>query len=237
MNWNFDPSCSFRASCFVLRISAIAALSTALAAPTAAAEVRLRSSAVAAGAVVRLADVAEITSQDPALGEALGEIPLCPAPAAGRERSLHQYELRQLLAVSGVEPGQATVTGSEAVRITFQAADQAVARIKRPLAAAGVRQAAFESIAEPVNSATVNRPPARPVEPARVDTKDAVLVERGAVVTVQARVAGVRITTSGKALDEGAAGATIGVELADTKQRVLAQVTGSQKVEVTAPTN
>jgi len=204
--------------------------------PLTAAEVRLRSSAVAAGAVVRLADVADITSQDPALSEALGEIPLCPAPAAGRERSLHQYELRQLLKVSGVEPGRATVTGSEAVRISFQAADHPLARIKRPLAASGVRQAAFETSAEPIDRTAVPKDPI-PSEPARLSPKDGVLVERGAVVTVQARVAGVRITTSGKALDEGGAGATIGVELADSKQRVLAQVTGPQKVEVTAPTN
>jgi flagella basal body P-ring formation protein FlgA len=205
--------------------------------PLSAAEVRLRSSAVAGGAVVRLADVADITSPDPALSEALGEIPLCPAPAAGRERSLHQQEVRVLLTLSGVEAGRATVTGSEAVRIGFQTAGQPMTRIKRPLAASGVRLAAFETSAEPVDRAAAARQSPDPAEPARLDVKDAVLVARGEVVTVQARVAGVRLTTSGKALDDGSAGATIGVELADTKQRVLGQVTGPQKVEVTAPTN
>jgi flagella basal body P-ring formation protein FlgA len=204
--------------------------------PLAAAEVRLRSSAVAAGAVIRLADVADISAADSALVEALGEIPLCPAPAAGRERSLHQHEIRVLLGLSGVEPGQATVTGSEAVRIGFPTASQPATRIKRPLAASGVRQAAFETSAEPVDRTAVQKV-AAPAEPARLEPKEGPLVERGAVVTVQARVAGVRVTTSGKALDEGAAGATISVELADTKQRVLAQVTGPQKVEVTTPTN
>jgi flagella basal body P-ring formation protein FlgA len=61
------------------------------------------------------------------------------------------------------------------------------------------------------------------------------LVDRGAIVTVIARTAGVRITATGKALDSGAAGEAINVELADSKQRVLARITGQQSVEISTP--
>ena len=68
----------------------------------------------------------------------------------------------------------------------------------------------------------------------KLDCSSPPVVEKGAIVTVSARAAGVKITTSGKALDDGSTGESIGVELADSKQRVLARVSGPQTVEMTA---
>jgi flagella basal body P-ring formation protein FlgA len=60
------------------------------------------------------------------------------------------------------------------------------------------------------------------------------LVERGAIVSVHARAAGVRISTSGKAIEAGSTGDFVRVELADSKERVVARVVGPQEVEVAA---
>jgi len=221
----------------VLRISAAAAtVCIAIFGNAAAAEVRLRSSAACAAAVVRVADVAEIFSNETRIAAALAEIPLCPAPAAGSQRSLSQDEVRRLLELSGVELGTALVTGSEAVTVTTESAAGSTAFSKRPLVATGVRQAVFETESDgnrkPKASLTSKLPSMTPAEikpPAA-----APLVARGAVLTVNARTAGVRITTSGKALEAGSTGETIGVELADSKQRVLGRVIGPQVVEVTS---
>jgi len=201
---------------------------------TEAAEVRLRSSAGCSAAVVRLADVAEVFAEDVRIGSALAEITLCPAPAPGGKRTLSQAEVQELLALSGVDRKTANVTGSEIVTVTAESTSRSATGAKRPLVAAGVGQAAFESELE------TSRKPAAPktkpqfAAPAQVkEEKLPPVVEKGAVVTVSARAAGVKITTSGKALDDASTGETISVELTDGKQRVLAKVVGPQAVEVT----
>jgi hypothetical protein len=202
-----------------------------------AAEVRLRSSAVCTAAVVRLADVAEIHADDARMAQSLGEIPLFPSPAAGNPKSLSQDDVRQLLALSGVERATAKVTGSETVTVTTEHATRAGSSAKRPMVASGVRQATFEAESEadrkpPRSRQATKAAPAADAKQPSTPPLAPPLVERGAVLTVTARTAGVRITTSGKALEAGAMGDTIGVELADTKQRVLASVTGPQLAEV-----
>jgi flagella basal body P-ring formation protein FlgA len=206
-----------------------------IATAAAAAEVRLRSSAACTAPIVRLADVAEVFSEDARIAAALADIPLCPAPAAGSQRSLSQHDVRQLLALSGVESSAALVTGSETVSVIAEAASS-TSRARRPLVATGVRQALFETDTE-ISRKLPSRSAAQlPIAPS-ADTKEATplrLVERGATVTIHARTPGVQITTSGKALEAGTAGQTVSVELADNKQRVLAVVTGPQVVEVSA---
>jgi hypothetical protein len=49
-----------------------------------AAEVRLKSEAVCSGAIVRLKDVAEITSENENEAAALAELQLFPVPSAGK---------------------------------------------------------------------------------------------------------------------------------------------------------
>jgi hypothetical protein len=204
-----------------------------------AAEVRLRSSAICATSVVRVADVAEIFSGEQRIAAALAEIPLCPAPAAGSQRSLSQEDVRRLLALSGVESDMALVTGSDSVTVTNESSARSGSLPRKPLIASGVRQATFEAEADDHRKPKAQSASKLP-GPTRSDAKSPAsspLVTKGTLLTVNARTAGVRITTSGKALEEGAAGQMIGVELADTKQRVMGRVLGSQLVEVTAASN
>ena len=234
-NSNLKPSGLFRASYFVLRVSAAAVLASSTASAIAAAEVRLRSSVGCAAAVVRLADVAEVFAEDARLVQSLGEIPLCPAPHAGNQRTISQEEVRELMALSGVERTLARITGSQTVTVTAEAVGSASSPMKRPLVATGVRQASFETESLPATKPVESRATSKTSTTAAPEAKQGAtppLVDRGATLTVVARTAGVRITTSGKALEAGAMGDTIGVELADTKQRVLANVTGPQTAEV-----
>jgi flagella basal body P-ring formation protein FlgA len=215
---------------------AIIVLTLLGAASTTAAEVRLRSSAVCATSVVRVADVAEIFAGEARIAAALAEIPLCPAPAAESQRTFSQNDVRRLLELSGVESETALVTGSESVTVTTESSIRSGSLPRQPLIASGVRQATFETEADSIRKPK-NQFGSKPPAPIRSDAKPSAsppLVARGALLTVNARTAGVRITTSGKALEQGAAGETIGVELADTKQRVQGRVIGPQLVEVTA---
>src|SRR4051812_28961540 len=122
------------------------------------AEVRLRSAAVCGGTVTRVADVAEVFAADHRVANALADIPLCPAPAAGQSRVVSQEEIRQLLDLSGVERKTAAVTGSETVTITREASPRHSPAIKQPLVAGGIRQAAFEVEAELPAKPNVVRP-------------------------------------------------------------------------------
>jgi len=204
-------------------------------APTIGAEVRLRSAAGCSAAVVRVVDVAEVFAQDARIGNSLADITLCPAPAPGGKRVLSQAEVQELLALSGVDRKTANVTGSETVTVTAEGHSRSPTGAKRPLVAAGLRQATFEAEVEASRKPAVRAAtkPQAALPPEDKDQKEPPVVEKGTIVTVSARTAGVKITTSGKALDDGATGDTIGVELTDGKQRVIARVNGPQTVEVT----
>lgn len=210
-----------------------------LAAWASAAEVRLRSAAVCSGSIARVADVAEIFGPDHRIADALAEIPLCPAPSAGQSRVLSQDDVRQLLALSGVERKMAAVTGSESVTISRDGSPRTSPTAKQPLVAGGIRQAMFE--VEP--EATAKRRNGQPAEFERPDADQmkpidsAPMVEKGASLTVHARAAGIRITAAGKAIDSGSIGESISVELIDTKQKVVGQIVAPQTVEIKAETS
>ena len=229
-HWSF-----FRISCFVLRASAASACFLWLADSAAAAEVRLRSSAVCNTAVVRLADIAEIHGDDALLMTALSEVPLCAAPGKGSERQFTQQDIRQLLALSGVEPAAVQVTGSETVTLLTETipGNNQVSRRRTKLPTH--RQAVFEVELRNGREQIARQPVASPVKPAAATSalpKPQRLVERNALCTVHARTGGIRVTTQGKALQAGAFGETISIEMAETKERVLGRITGSQIVEV-----
>ncbi|HTN75748.1 MAG TPA: flagellar basal body P-ring formation chaperone FlgA, partial [Pirellulaceae bacterium] len=59
-----------------------------------------------------------------------------------------------------------------------------------------------------------------------------VMVRRGEVVTVFARVGNVQVRTNARATEDGGKGDVIGVERIDNRQRFSAQVTGVQELEV-----
>jgi len=178
--------------------------------------------------------VAEVFADDARVGSALAEITLCPAPTPGGERTLSQAEAQELLALSGVDRKTANVTGSETVTVTAEGTARLATGAKKPLVASGVRQAAFGADFEANRKRPAAATAKAKIDPVQQDKEQKLppVVEKGAVVTVSARTAGVKITTSGKALDDGATGETISVELTDGKQRVLARVSGPQAVEV-----
>lgn len=214
-------------------------LCMACAAAADAADVRLRSAAVCGGTVVRVADVAEVFGDDQRLTQSVADLPLCPAPAAGRERVLSQNDVRQLLEFSGVEKKLVTITGSETVTISGNHSHQSSSLARQPMVASGIRQAAFELSSAPAQLPTkpaIARSVASPSQAIHAEeTKTPValpLIEKGRGLTVLARSAGVQITTSGKAIDAGSLGDMINIELADTKQRVMARITGPQTVEL-----
>jgi flagella basal body P-ring formation protein FlgA len=60
------------------------------------------------------------------------------------------------------------------------------------------------------------------------------LVRRGETVTVRSVAAGVRITTSAKALEDGSDGSLVQIDLEESHERITARVTGMQQVEVYA---
>jgi flagella basal body P-ring formation protein FlgA len=200
-----------------------------------AAEVRLRSSAVCMSSVVRLADVAEIHAGDPKLAAALADVPLCAAPAKGSERQFTQHDVRQLLALSGVEAAAVQVTGSETVTLLTESSGVAVTIKRQRLPLATHRQAAFEVDITGKHDAIARQSAAKPSQLAPQSAEEAKpprLVERGALCTVHARAGSIRVTTQGKALQAGTLGETISIEMAETKERVLARIVGSQIVEV-----
>lgn len=190
-----------------------------------AAEVRLRSAASCPGTIVRLGDIAEIASDDSAISDELSAIPLFPAPTAGKIRQLDRNQVRQLLAISGIDVKQLTITGSETVVVQSGAS----ALASRPT---------YRASGEPTSIRLASLETAIPAKRQRPVGEEPVLlpplVKRGESVTVHSRAAGVRITTSGKALSDGALGTEINIEMADKRTKLLARVAGPQTVEVSA---
>jgi Chaperone for flagella basal body P-ring formation len=193
-----------------------------LAAAAQGAEVRLHSLASCSRAVVRLADIAEVESDDPLVQGELAAIPLFPAPPAGGSRQLDRHQVRQLLAISGMDTAAIAITGSESVVIESASQVAAVRPIQRSGPSA-VRLASLE-ITDPASKPKVTATE-QPLPP---------LVKKGEIVTVHSRAAGVRVTMSGKALGDGALGSEIAVELDDKRTKIQGRVAGAQTVEVRA---
>jgi flagellar basal body P-ring formation protein FlgA len=99
------------------RIVLIATLFTLAAWSADAAEVRLKSEAACSGAVVRLKDVAEVVSEDENEAAALAELQLFPVPSSGKTRSVRPGEIRELLALSGVNMQSVTLSGAEKLTV------------------------------------------------------------------------------------------------------------------------
>jgi hypothetical protein len=194
-----------------------------LAATANGAEVRLRSLASCSATVVRLADIAEIENDDPLVRDELAAIPLFPAPPAGRSRQLDRHQVRQLLAISGLDTAAIAITGSESVVVESAAQIAAVRPVQRSGPSA-IRLASLETTS----------PASKPKTAATGAAPQPPLVKKGETVTVHSRAAGVRVTMSGKALGDGALGSEIAVELDDKKARIQGRVAGPQTIEVPA---
>jgi hypothetical protein len=183
--------------------------------------------------MVRLVDVAEVSAADPASAGALKQVVLCPSPAAGTQRSLGREEIRQLLLLSGVEPASITLSGSD--RVVLRAGGEPQARAAAASGQGSVHQAIFMPDA-PGNQRQIDQRATTSLHssPAAGGAALPPIIERGASVTVRTHRPGIQISTSGKALQAGAVGEMISVELVDGRQRVQGRITGPQMVEIAA---
>jgi flagella basal body P-ring formation protein FlgA len=107
-----------------------------------AVQVKLREEVVPKSSVVRLGDVAEISSADRAEMRRLSAVPLMPAPASGTERFLRQREVADMLAANGVDMRAVQFGGAEKVSVK---------------GGSGVAQAAFNEPAKVVTSPAGDR--------------------------------------------------------------------------------
>ena len=109
-----------------------------------AAELSPRENAICAGPVATLGDLCEIRGMDPAADAALADIPLFPAPPVGERRFVSRDEIRNILALRGIDLRPHSWAGAAVVGLTSapgRAADQ-----DEPVSAV-VRQRAEENAA------------------------------------------------------------------------------------------
>lgn len=203
-----------------MRSSILPTVLLATASLCSAGEIRIKEHADAAGPLVRLGDVAEISAETTADGESLADLALFPSPAGGKSRLLKRQELVELLALCDVELKGWEFAGAEAVEI--RGATSISRTIVRP---------ALHLI--PARSQVVHevKPAAKPAGGSKSEETPP-LVTRNGAVTVHSLAAGIRITTAGKSLADAGKGQAVLVELADSREKILAQVVGPQLVEI-----
>lgn len=210
-----------------------AAVSPAGAAEPSLPQLALRSSATPAGPLVRLGDLVQTVGGEAALAEtALTEeimnLVLFPAPGRGASRTVARRELVELLALCDLSPRSVQIVGAD--EVTIQPAASETRYVVRP---------ALHLIPSPSNLRTEPGLPAAartprtaaPGENAK-PAENPLFVRRNGAVTVHCLAAGVKVTASGKSLADGAQGDKVLVELADTREKVLAQVLGPQTVQI-----
>lgn len=83
-----------------------------------AAELSLRPSAICDRPVVTLGDVCEIRGSDPGADAALAAIPLFPAPPIGEQRFISRQEIRDVLALRGIDLRPHVWTGAATIGLT-----------------------------------------------------------------------------------------------------------------------
>lgn len=188
------------------------------------AEIRLKAEARLAGSVVRLGDVAHCEG----LSEEQShwpDIALFPAPSAQRPRIVEQAEVRQLLALRGLELREVQVAGADAVVI--HGAGSKTSSVVRTVAHQAPSKATTHQAREGnAIPQTIELPAEKPK----------LLVHRTDSVTIHSLAAGIRVTTHGKALDEGSKGDAILVQLEDSRERILGRIIGPQTVLLQATT-
>jgi hypothetical protein len=203
----------------IMRFSLFVIVALATAAVQAG-EIRLKAHVESSGPLVRLGDVAEIAADVTADGESLADLALFPAPAGGRTRLLKRQELVELLTLCDIELKGWEFAGAEVVEV--KAATTLTRTIVRP--ALHLIPTRSQVVHEPK---TGNKAPAT----AKADVPPP-LVTRNGAVTMHSLAAGIRITTAGKSLADAGKGQSVLVELADSREKVLAQVVGPQLVEI-----
>lgn len=93
-----------------------------LTAQAAAAEIQLRARAEATGRVVTLGDVADVLAAESGSGESLAEVELFPAPPQGQSRTVAAEEIRDTLALRGMNMARHRLSGAPKVVVAAAAA-------------------------------------------------------------------------------------------------------------------
>jgi hypothetical protein len=193
----------------------------------------LRQSAESTGALVRLGDLVQIvggaSAQDESgLDEDTAELVLFPAPSRNTSRTISRRELVELLTLCDLSPRKVHIIGADEVTIHPAAAE--LRHVVRP--ALHLIPDSSHLRTEPVSPAAVRAARTAAVEPSDQPEERPSLVRRNGAVTVHCLAAGVKVTTSGKSLADAAQGEQVLVELADSREKVLAQVLGPQVVQI-----
>jgi flagella basal body P-ring formation protein FlgA len=87
-------------------------------------QITLRDRVAMKSSVVRLSDIAEITTDDEQLAQKYAAMPLMPAPGAGGQRFLRKREVEDLLAAHGADLSEVQIQGPPQVVISNAAAAQ-----------------------------------------------------------------------------------------------------------------
>jgi flagella basal body P-ring formation protein FlgA len=96
----------------------VAVLAVCATAASAATQISLRDNVEMTKHVVRLGDVAEISSDDAEQARDLASLPLIPAPVAGGQQFLRQREIKDAIAAHGIDLKSLTIGGAKHVKIT-----------------------------------------------------------------------------------------------------------------------
>lgn len=83
-----------------------------------AAELSLRANAICDRPIVTLGDLCEIRGSDPIADAALADIPLFPAPPIGERRFVSRQEIRDILALRGIDLRPHAWTGATMIGLT-----------------------------------------------------------------------------------------------------------------------
>jgi flagella basal body P-ring formation protein FlgA len=91
-------------------------------------QITLRDRVAMKSSVVRLSDIAEITTSDEQLTEKYAAMPLMPAPGAGGQRFLRKREIEDLLAAHGADLSDVRIQGPAQVVISSVGTEQGSGR-------------------------------------------------------------------------------------------------------------
>jgi hypothetical protein len=193
----------------------------------------LRQSAESTGALVRLGDLVQIVGgesaqDDSGLDEDTAELVLFPAPERNRSRTISRRELVELLTLCDLSPRKVQIIGAD--EVTVHPAATELRHVVRP--ALHLIPDSSHLRTEPVSPVPARAARTAAVEPLAKPEEKPALVRRNGAVTVHCLAAGVKVTTSGKSLADAAQGEQVLVELADSRDKVLAQVLGPQVVQI-----
>lgn len=229
-----------------------------------AAEIALRPQSHAQGSLVLLGDVAEVKSTDAPRSAGLERLELFPAPAPHRSKLMHVRELVELLVLHGVDISDIEFTGARTTRIHAPTQDAKVLPTGLPSPAVAPQEIVVARRAlnrgDFVREADIELQPSDPkVRRSHLASqrelvvgmevlssihegeaigmnqlRRPVLVKRGEVIRVRARAAGVQVTTTARATEQGSLGDIIMVQSLENREKYPTHVTGWQQVEVYA---